>query len=145
MRASATSFALLAALAAVSSPSAHAQQCQAPSTECAGASSLMYCSSGTWATEACSANMGCMTMGAMVHCMLNADFQASTVMEGMTTSTSGSANPSSSGSASPTSSSHPTSSASNSKTSDHSSGASTFGIGAFVAVGAVIAGMVALF
>ncbi|KAJ1664076.1 hypothetical protein IW140_004377 [Coemansia sp. RSA 1813] len=134
----ANNIALLGALAAASlSSTVNAQQCQASATQCVSNTDnmIMTCSGGSWVTNQCGASSTCMTMGAMTHCMLDADGDNADSSSATPTSTS---SMQSMETTSPESTKADTSS---------SSGAKGFGreAGAFIAVGAMIAGMVALF
>ncbi|KAJ2550897.1 hypothetical protein EV175_003894 [Coemansia sp. RSA 1933] len=121
-----------AALVAASlSSTAYAQTCQASATQCATETDniLMHCESGTWSSEQCDTDMTCMTMGAMIHCMLTADGA-----ESSSTST-----------AMPTSTTMPTSMSMGESSSTSGAKSIVRGAGSIFAVGMVMAGMAALF
>ncbi|KAJ2659724.1 hypothetical protein IWW48_003325 [Coemansia sp. RSA 1200] len=141
-----TNAALLGALAVAStlSSTGYAQECQASATQCATNTNnvLMHCDGGSWSSVQCDQGMTCMTMGAMIHCMLMADNEADSSVESATpTSSEASKSEESSAKSEET---HSTQESSETHT---TSGAKGFGreVGAFVAVGAMVAGMVALF
>ncbi|KAJ1798735.1 hypothetical protein LPJ59_002310 [Coemansia sp. RSA 2399] len=130
------SVALLGALASVSS-TAYAQSCQAPGSQCGDTSTLMVCESGSWSAQQCGASSTCMTMGGMIHCMLNPDAAVESTSTEMATSTESSME-------SMTMTMETTSTSEKTTTTSGAKGISREA-GAFIAVGAMIAGMIALF